>query len=248
MLHVARDDARMARLGAALRFFHPDIECLLLPAWDCLPYDRVSPNSAIVAQRMEVLTRLAAALTDGESAAPQNPPAGRIVITTVNALLQRVPARDSVIGVRVVIATGGSIDLGSLVTHLDHSGYSRSGTVMEQGEYAPRGGIFDLFPPGAPAPVRIDLFGDRVESLREFDPFTQRSGDKIDHLVLHPVSEIRLDSESIARFRAGYRELFGAMTADDPLYESISAGRRHAGMEHWLALFHDQLDRIPDYV
>ena len=240
LLHVARDDARMARLAAALAFFHPGVECLPLPAWDCLPYDRVSPNPAIVSQRMDALTRLAVP----EPA----PPAGRIVLTTVNALVQRVPARDSLAGARFEIAAGGGLDLEAMFAYLEGNGYTRAGTVMEPGEYAPRGGLVDVFPPGASAPLRIDLFGDQVESVRAFDPLTQRSSEAVDRLVLRPVSEIRLDERAVARFRAGYRELFGAMTAEDPLYEAVSAGRRHGGMEHWLALFHDRLETVLDYL
>ncbi|MFQ5958568.1 MAG: CarD family transcriptional regulator, partial [Alphaproteobacteria bacterium] len=240
LLHVARDDARMARLAAALGFFHANVECLPLPAWDCLPYDRVSPNPAIVSQRMDALTRLAAPRPAG--------PAGRIVLTTVNALVQRVPTRASLAEARFEIAPGGPLDLEALFAYLEGNGYTRSGTVMEPGEYAPRGGLVDVFPSGASAPVRIDLFGDQVESIRAFDPLTQRSGETIDGLVLRPMSEVRLDDASIARFRAGYRELFGAMTADDPLYEAVSAGRRYGGIEHWLALFHERLDTVLDYL
>ncbi|MFQ5785960.1 MAG: transcription-repair coupling factor [Alphaproteobacteria bacterium] len=240
LLHVASDDARMSRLAGALRFFHPDVQCLLLPAWDCLPYDRVSPNPALVGQRMETLTRLAA---------PESPPpAGRVVLTTVNAFLQRVPARDSLADSRRTLESGGELDLDDLIAFLEDNGYARTGTVMEPGEYAPRGGLLDVFPSAAEAPLRIDLFGDRIESVRVFDPMTQRSGAAIDGFVLGPMSELRLDADSIARFRAGYRELFGAMTAGDPLYEAASAGQRHIGMEHWLALFHERLDTVADYL
>ena len=111
LLHIARDDARMARLADAVNFFHPEIDCLQFPAWDCLPYDRVSPNGAIVSQRMEVLSRLAEPEPPGEG--------GRLVITTVNAALQRTPSRDSLSGARLEITRRGHIPLDSLVGFLE---------------------------------------------------------------------------------------------------------------------------------
>jgi len=237
VLHIASDAGAMDRLAEALAFFHPEIDCLTLPAWDCLPYDRVSPNPMVVSQRMDTLTRLADA---GNST-------GGIVLTTVNAALQRLPARATLAGARFAIETGAPLDREALIGFLDRNGYNRAGTVMEPGEYAPRGGLIDLYPAGHALPVRIDLFGDEVESLRGFDPVSQRGGEPLAALVLRPTSEVPLDDRAINRFRAGYRELFGAMTADDPLYQSISAGHRHPGYEHWLALFHEHLETIFDY-
>ncbi len=239
LLHVACDDARMARFAETLRFFHPEVECLTLPAWDCQPFDRASPDSAIVGRRMATLARLA----EG------SPPAqGRIVITTVNALLQRLPPREAMTGARRVLRLGDRVALDDLVGFLEAGGYGRTGTVMEPGEFAPRGGLVDVFPPGAREPVRIDLFGDEIESLRHFDPFSQRSGATVGEVVLGPVGEVRLDASAIERFRAGYRELFGADMRDDPLYEAVCAGHRHPGFEHWIALFHERLETLGDYL
>ena len=153
ILHVARDDARLVRLAEALAFFHPDVACLALPAWDCLPYDRVSPNPAIVSQRMDGLTRLAG----GASAIGD----AVVVLTTVNALLQRVPPRDTLVGARFEVEAGRPLALDALTAFLERNGYARSGTVMEPGEYAPRGGLIDVFPSGAEVPLRVDLFGVR---------------------------------------------------------------------------------------
>jgi transcription-repair coupling factor (superfamily II helicase) len=237
-LHLARDDQRMARMAAALRFFAPEVEVLLFPAWDCLPYDRVSPNTEVVSRRIDTLTRLAAA-RDGRP---------RIVLATINAFLQRVPRRATLVDATRAFAVGDALDLEQLLAYLTSNGYSRSETVREPGEYAIRGGLVDLYPAGAPEPVRIDLFGNEIERLRGFDPLSQRTTGTIDQIVLKPAGEILLNVDSIARFRTGYRELFGAVGEDDELYESISAGRRHPGMEHWLPLFHDGLDTLADYV
>ncbi len=237
VLHVARDDARMARLGEALSFFAPEIETLRFPAWDCLPYDRVSPNPEIVSERIATLARLC------ERAARP-----RIILTTVNALIQRVPPRSVFEGAHFDIQEGGVADLPAITAFLEANGYGRAGTVMEHGEYATRGGILDIFPAGEPEPIRIDLFGDSVESLRRFDPTTQRSGKKIPSLVLRPVSEVPLDPVSVTRFREGFRELFGPKSAEDPLYQTISTGRRYPGIEHWVPLFHERMETLLDYL
>src|SRR5258708_4076892 len=241
VLHVARDDARMATLAEALAFFHPDIAVLTVPAWDCLPYDRVSPNGEVVSRRIDALTELASAPAVRESTR------GRVVITTVNAVLQRVPARPVFAGVAFSAAVGQKLALQALSEFLARNGYRRAETVREPGEYAVRGGIVDLFPPGTAQPLRIDLFGDTVEAIRAFDPVTQISDARLERFALKPVSEVPLDQTSIARFRSGYRELFGA-SKDDPLYEAISAGQRYAGHEHWLPLFHERLETLFDYV
>ena len=127
------------------------------------------------------------------------------------------------------------------------NGYSRASTVSERGEFAIRGGVIDVFPPGAEEPVRLDLFGDTLESIRAFDPETQRSTRQLQSVELLPVSEALVDAEAISRFRAGYLAAFGA-AGDDPLYATVSEGGRRAGMEHWLPLFYDRMETVFDYV
>ena len=237
LLHVARDDARMARLAEALAFFAPAIPVLRFPAWDCLPYDRVSPNPEIVSERVATLARLLE---------PANHPP--ILLTTVNALVQRVPPRDAFRGATLAVRAGGTADSDAILRFLEANGYNRVGTVREPGEYASRGGILDLYPAGEPAPVRLDLFGDQVESLRRFDPATQRSTDRVKALVLRPVSEVPLDPAGITRFRESWRELFGPAAAEDPIYAAVSAGHRYPGIEHWAPLFHDHMETLLDYL
>jgi len=245
VLHVARDDARMARLAEALAFFAPDIEVLSFPAWDCLPYDRVSPKPELVSERIATLSRL---LDVGTAPRPAKGAGWPVVLTTVNALVQRVPPRHVFAGAEFDLRVGGTVAPDALARFLDGHGYGRTGTVMEPGEYAVRGGIVDIFPAGEPDPVRLDLFGDTVESIRRFDPASQRSGARLERLVLRPVSETPLDRESIARFRTGWRDLFGPGAAQDPIYLSISEGRRHPGMERWTPLFHDTMETLLDYL
>ncbi|MCX7371285.1 MAG: transcription-repair coupling factor, partial [Alphaproteobacteria bacterium] len=237
MLHVARDDARMARLADALGFFMPEAEVLRFPAWDCLPYDRVSPNAELVAERVATLARL--------TEAPTRP---RILLTTVNALVQKTPPPTVFAGTALALRKGARVAPEQVIAFLEGNGYSRSGTVMEHGEYAVRGGILDLFPAGESEPLRLDFFGDEIESLRRFDPTTQRSGEAARDLVLRPVGEVFLDAASIARFRQGYVELFGAAATEDPLYVSVSAGRRHPGMEHFAGLFHEKMVTLVEHL
>ncbi len=236
LLHVARDDARLARLGEQVGFFARDAEVLKFGAWDCLPYDRVSPNAQIVSERISTLARLLE---------PAQKP--RIVLTTVNALVQRVPPRYVFHGTSRTLGLNDRIKTEEFSRFLESNGYGRAATVMEPGEFAIRGGIIDLFPAGFADPVRLDLFGDTIESIRAFDPSTQRSETPLQQLVLRPVSEVFLDRESVSRFRTAWRDLFGPDAAKDPLYLSISDGRRHPGMEHWVALFHDTMETLLDY-
>lgn len=240
-VHVAREDARMAALAEALGFFAPEIEIIIFPAWDCLPYDRVSPNADISARRMAALSQLAA-LGDGAQEQPV------LLLTTVNAILQRVPPRESVSQSGWSARTGNRINLDDLTAYLAANGYSRTGTVREPGEFAVRGGIVDIYPSGFEMPVRLDMFGDTLDAIRSFDAATQRTVGQLKGLDLVPASEIHLDSEAIRRFRAGYVATLGAVTGDDPLYAAVSEGRKHAGMEHWLPLFHDKMETLFDYV
>lgn len=237
LIHIARDDQRMAALARMLIFFAPGLQIYRLPAWDCLPYDRISPNSDVVCQRIETLARLP---TPGLKA-------GDILLTTVNAALQRLPARQDIAAATLHLRAGMSLTMEHMVSYLGKNGYNRVSTVMEAGDYAVRGGLIDLFPPGAPEPIRLDLFGDTLEGIRAFDPISQLSGAKLGERTLAPVSEVILDTQSIERFRTGYRRHFGAVIDDDPLYASISDGRKFVGMEHWLPLFHEKLDTVFDF-
>jgi transcription-repair coupling factor (superfamily II helicase) len=239
LLVVCRDGPRMAALAQALKFFAPEIEVIAFPAWDCLPYDRVSPHAVTVAQRMTTLSRLAR-LKGRERPS--------VLVTTVNAALQRVPARGVIAQQALSAAPGNRLDMESVTGWLELNGFNRASTVREPGEYAVRGGILDLFPPGMDMPVRLDFFGDTLESIRTFDPETQRSQDQLHRIDLVPVAEFQLITETITRFRTGYVKEFGAPTPDDLLYQAVSEGRRHPGMEHWLPLFHARLDTLFDYL
>jgi len=236
---VCRDGPRMAAASRALSFFAPDIEVLEFPAWDCLPYDRVSPHSAVVAQRVMTLARLSRIIGREHPA---------VLLTTVNAVLQRVPERAVIAKQSLSIGPGNVAPMANIIQWLELNGFNRAATAREAGDYAVRGGIVDLFAPGMDAPVRLDFFGDTLESIRSFDPETQRTTSELRALDLVPVAEFQLTSDTIRAFRTGYVAEFGAAAPDDALYEAVSEGRKHAGMEHWLPLFHRRLEALFGYL
>jgi transcription-repair coupling factor (superfamily II helicase) len=239
MLYVARDGQRIPALIEALGFAAPGLPVLELPGWDCLPYDRVSPGADAAARRLDALSAMIAL---------RGAPHRAVILTTVNAILQRVPPADVLEDQRFTARPGNQVDMNALIARLETSGFDRVGTVRDVGEFAVRGGILDLFAPGAPEPLRLDFFGNTLESIRAFDPATQRTTSQANVVSLQPASEVALTPETISRFRRSYIEAFGAPTRDDTLYAAISEGRRFAGMEHWLSFFYDRLETVFDYV
>jgi transcription-repair coupling factor (superfamily II helicase) len=235
---VARDGSRASAFRDAMRFFAPEIEMIVFPAWDCLPYDRVGPSPGVAARRMATLTALARGVQTKKPT---------LLVTTATALAQRVPPRAAIEKAGYAATLGASVDIADLERYFAINGYQRASTVSERGEFAVRGGVIDVFPPGAEEPVRLDLFGDTLESIRAFDRETQRSTRQLKAADLPPVSEALLDAAAIARFRRGYLAAFGT-PGDDPLYATVSEGGRRAGMEHWLPLFYERLESLFDYL
>ncbi len=238
VLHIASDDLRFEQLHETLRFFAPEVEVLRFPAWDCLPYDRVSPTSEVMGERLRTLSRL----MSRKGGKPL------IVLTTVAAIIQRLPPRELLKESAFSVRAGERLDMAKLQAFLTANGYNRTETVREAGEYALRGGLIDVFPAGAADPLRIDTFGDEIENIRAFDALSQRTTGDRDALELYTVSEILLTPQAIEHFRASYREAFGAAHAEDALYASVSEGRRYAGMEHWLPFYYDKLETLFDYL
>ena len=234
---IASDDAEMRAIAATAPFFAPELEIVTFPAWDCLAYDRASPSLRVMAERIAALHRL-----QGKVDRPQ------LVLTTANAATQRVLTPFRIRQLVATLAPGERIGRDRLGALLQANGYVRTDTVHDQGEYAVRGGIVDLFPSGAEQALRLDFFGDEIETVRSFDPADQRTTGRLDRFTLLPASEALLDEESVKRFRGRYRERFGATATGDPLYQAISDGRRLAGMEHWLPLFEDKLATLFDHL
>mgnify|MGYP001579806676 FL=1 len=237
IIFVARDDKRLDLMRKSLWFFSPNIPVLNFPSWDCLPYDRVSPNADVSSARMATL----AALSSGFEAPI-------VLLTTLNAITQYIPNRTIVSNNSFVAIVGRTINVKELRAYFSKMGFVQTPTVTEPGDYAIRGGIIDVFPPGESGPVRMDLFGDELESARRFDPVTQRTVENLDRIEFAPVSEVILDDVSINRFRNNYRKEFGSAGLDDPLYEAVSAGRKHQGYEHWAPYFHDGMETIFDHL
>jgi transcription-repair coupling factor (superfamily II helicase) len=237
VLFVALDDVQADAAERALRFFAPSLNILSFPAWDCLPYDRVSPKPDIESRRLATLAVLA---RDADKPA--------VIVTSINAVLQRVPPKDVIAGASFAAKNGAEVDREALVAFLSGNGYVRAGTVREPGDFALRGGIVDLWSPGEEQPLRLDFFGSTLDAIRRFDAETQLSDKSaVPQIALLPASEAPLNGAAISRFRSGYVAAFGA-AGDDPLYESVSAGRKTQGMEHWLPLFYERLDTLFDYL
>jgi transcription-repair coupling factor (superfamily II helicase) len=234
---IAADEAAMRAIGDAAAFFAPELDLLTFPAWDCLPYDRSSPSLRATSERLATLHAL-----------QRKPDRPQLLVTTINAALQRTltPFR-----VRQLVATlkpGERIDMNRLASLLQANGYARTETVHDAGEFAVRGGIVDLFPAGQEEGLRLDFFGDEIETVRRFDPGSQRTTGTTEGFTLLPASETLLDEDSVKRFRSRYRELFGANATGDPLYQAVSDGRRIAGVDHWLPLFEERLATLFDHL
>lgn len=239
VIFVLRDGQRLPALIDTLRFADPGLPVLDLPAWDCLPYDRVSPGGDAAARRLAAMNAMADLRKNPHRA---------IVIVSANALLQRMPPADQIGAQGFFAKPGNQVDMTALTGRLETSGFERVSTVRDVGEYAVRGGILDLFAPGWDEALRLDFFGDTLESIRSFDVATQRTTGQRTEVALQAMSEITLTPEVISRFRRNYIEMFGAPSRDDALYAAVSEGRRFAGMEHWLPLFHERLESALDYL
>jgi len=237
LVYVATDDTAMQAVADAAPFFAPELIVHRFPAWDCLPYDRAGPSMRVSADRLATL-----------SALQQAPKRGELILTTVAAITQRTLTPFRIRQLATTLAPGQRIDRDALAELLVSNGFSRVDTVADQGEFAVRGGILDLFPAGEETGLRVDFFGDEIESIRRFDPADQRSLGPAKALQLLPAAETLLDESTIKRFRSSYREIFGAQATGDPLYQAVSEGRRQAGMDHWLPLFEERLATLFDHI
>lgn len=237
-LHVCIDDAKMDIFCKQISFFSPEVEIIKIPAWDCLPYDRVSPSIFSLNKRAKAICSIAN-LTDYKN---------KLIVTTLNSFLQKIPPANLLDELTFSTSVGQKINTEQLTKFLIKSGYFRSVNANEAGEFAVRGSIIDIFPSGEEQGIRLDFFGDEIESIKLFDPLTQLSGKKIESIDLYPASEVILNEDTIKNFRNSYRSMFGSVINGDPLYEAISEGRNYAGMEHWLPLFYDKMDHIIDHL
>ena len=208
---------------------------LLFPDRETLPYDALSPHQDIVSERLATLH----ALPDTRDG---------VLVAAAATLMGRVAPRGFVEGNSLLLSVGDRLDLEGTQRRLDLGGYRRVSQVMEHGEFAVRGSLLDLFPTGAERPYRIDLFDAEVETIRTFDPESQRSLDGTDSIHLLPAREFPLDPEAIGRFRAAWRARFEGNPNACPVYRDVSEGFAPAGVEYWLPLFFDHTGTLFDYL
>ena len=235
-LVVAPNARELSRLEDELRFFAPaSLPIFVLPGWETLPYDVFSPHPDIVSQRLQLL----AALPQGRAA---------IVVVELETLLHRLAPRHYIDAHAFAIKQGQKLDLDAFRARLTAAGYSHSTQVMMPGECAVRGSLLDLFPMGSAAPFRIDLFDDEIESIRIFDPETQRSGDKVDKIAMLPAREFPLDPEGVSAFKRRFRTRFEGDLTRMSIYRDIGPGIAPPGIEYYMPLFFDQTATLFDYL
>lgn len=240
ILYILEDGTALADTAAEAAYLYPDLQILKFPAWDTVPYDRTSPNPAIVAQRIACLAELASNPT------PKKP---RLILTSVGAVLQKLPPQKIFLNSMREVSVGNKLNFDDFLHYAAVNGYTRTAQVFEPGEFAVRGDIIDIFPTGTDEPLRIDLFDDEVERIRTFDVMTQRTTGELKSYRFEVMSEVVLDANTIKCFRSKYREAFGADFNGDEIYEAVSSGRKYIGVENWLPFFYDDpLPTLFDYL
>src|SRR5512141_1386273 len=236
LLVLTRDAAVAAQLEDELQFFAAgSLPILPFPGYETLPYDQFSPHPDIISHRLRALARLPL-LRAG------------IVIADLPTALQRLPPRAFVDGHAISLKVGEELDLDAFRLRLTAAGYASMPQVGEPGEFAVRGSLFDIFPMGSEAPLRIDLFDRLIESIRSFDPDTLRSSEKLRRLDLLPAREFSLAPESILDFRRRFRTRFEGDLTRMPLYRDVGDGLAPSGIEYYLPLFFEATCNLLDYL
>lgn len=238
LLVIARDNHGANQLEADLQTLlggDPAVPVVAFPDWETLPYDRFSPHPDIISQRLAALHRLPA-LKRG------------LVIVPVQTLLQQLAPRSYVIGGSFDLKVGQRLDLDAERRRLESAGYRNVPQVMDPGDFAVRGGLLDVFPMGADEPLRIELLDEDIDSIRAFDPESQRSLDKVDAVHMLPGREVPMDEASIARVLATLRERFDVDTRRSSLYQDLKSGLAPAGVEYYLPLFFERTATLFDYL
>ncbi|WP_107853043.1 transcription-repair coupling factor [Oceanimonas marisflavi] len=235
VLLVVPDTPTALRLEQEVRHLLADdaLPVRLLPDWETLPFDQFSPHQDIISQRLETLYGLPE-LSRG------------LLIVPVTTLMLRTPPRDWLERNSLWLKVGDRLDLHHLRQRLEQAGYRAVEQVLEHGEFAARGALLDLFPMGAIDPVRIDFFDDEIDTLRPFDPDTQRSKDKVKEVRLLPAREFPTDGAAIELFRGQYRERFALRNEPESLYHRVSQGQLPPGIEYYFPLFFEQTQTLFD--
>ena len=234
-LLLTADSQSAERLQEELAFFAPELPVLHFPDWETLPYDVFSPHQDIISQRIAALYRLPQ-LKHG------------VLVVPISTALHRLAPTRFLLGSGLVLDVGQKLDVEEMRARLEAAGYRCVDTVYEHGEFAVRGALIDLFPMGSDTPFRIDLFDDEIETLRTFDPETQRSVDKVESIRLLPAREFPLDKKSVTDFRGRFRERFDVDFRRCPIYQDLSTGITPAGIEYYLPLFFEESATLFDYL
>jgi transcription-repair coupling factor (superfamily II helicase) len=236
-LVIAADVQGAARLETELRFFLADsaLEVLGFPDWETLPYDIFSPLPELISRRLLTLYRLTI-MRRG------------VLVVPVSTLLQRLPPREYLEAHSLVLKTGDQLHPEQFRRRLERAGYRCVSQVVAHGEFAVRGSLIDLFPMGNDLPLRIDLFDEEVESLRTFDPDSQRSLEKVPEIRTLPAREMPLDEDGIAHFRRAFRTAFEGDPQRSTIYREVSEGNAPGGIEYYLPLFFEHTSTLLDYL
>lgn len=237
-LVIAPDTASAHQLELDLKFFtkgSPDLPVLVLADWETLPYDTMSPHQDIISDRLNTLYRLPS-VSKG------------ILVVPITTLLQRLMPVSYLLGNSLMVSIGDKIDVDQMRHNLERAGYHAVDTVYEHGEFAVRGSLIDIYPMGSNCPYRIDLFDDEIETLRTFEPESQRTIDKVDEIRLLPAKEFPLNRNGINLFKQKWLAQFDVNHKECPIYQDISDGITPAGIEYYLPLFFDSLSTLFDYL
>jgi transcription-repair coupling factor (superfamily II helicase) len=232
---VTADANDAQRLLDEIAFFAPDLRCALFPDWETLPYDQFSPHQDLISERLATLWRIVQREAD-------------VVLVPASTALYRLAPPAFLAGYTFEFGQGQTLDEAKLKAQLTLAGYNHVTQVVSPGEYAVRGGLIDLFPMGSPVPYRVDLFDNEVDSIRTFDPDTQRSLYPVPEVRLLPGREFPMDEDARARFRSRWRELLEGDPTKSRIYKDIGNGVATAGIEYYLPLFFEDTATVFDYL
>lgn len=235
ILVVTPDNLMANRLEAALKFFSPHLTIMNFPDWETLPYDHFSPHQDIISQRLLTLAQLHQVKQS-------------LLLVPITTLLQRIAPLSYILATSLNISSGEKRSIENIRKNLQLGGYHCVSQVLTRGEFAVRGSILDVFPMGSDLPFRVDFADEEIDSIRYFDPDTQRSTEKIEKINLLPAREFPLSESAINFFRQQWRENFVGNPLNCPLYEAVSEGRAPAGIEYYLPLFFPQTQLLIDYL
>src|SRR3982751_5269902 len=229
------EPADAQRLADEIAFFAPDLRSAVFPDWETLPYDSFSPHEDLISERLATLWKIGRGEVD-------------VVLMPATTALVRLAPPSFIAGYTFHFTTKQRLDEAALKAQLTLAGYTHVRQVVSPGEYAVRGGLIDLFPMGSPVPYRVDLFGDEVDSIRTFDPDSQRSLYPVPEVRLLPGREFPMDDDARAKFRSRWRELLDGDPTKSRIYKDMGAGIATAGIEYYLPLFFEDTATVFDYL